>query len=200
MRHSSDRTCYIGYGKHVHDFNFGLSFSCLLFLFPKFYSYHSRMKVTGMEAHSYFFENFCQTEHTMITCNLGPENVPGLSYLQDVKDMDPNRISEEMVKCLSSIFLKLTKQSIGSEQDISSVVSRSTSSSISLRSYGSRSTVSCKTPMQSSEEIDFRDPYGVCADSEVRDVGPYKHLHDIITTSIDLSQIPIAIPFLRRLK
>lgn len=141
-----------------------------------------------------------QTEHTIVICNLGAENVPGLSSLQDMKDMDPNRLSEEMVKCLSGIVLKLTKQFIGSEQDISSVVSRSTSSSISSRSYGSRSTVSCKTPMQSSEEIDFRDPYGVCADSEARDVGPYKHLHDIITTSIDLSQIQIATPLLRRLK
>lgn len=141
-----------------------------------------------------------QTEHTMVTCNSGPENVSSLSSLQDVKDMDPNRLSEEMVKCLLSIFLKLTRQSIGSEQDISSVVSQSTSSSISSRSCGSRSTVSCKTPMESSEEIDFRDPYGVCADSEVRDVGPYKHLHDIIATSIDLSQIQITTPLLRRLR
>lgn len=141
-----------------------------------------------------------QTEHAMVTCNLGPDNVPILVSVQDVKDMDPNRLSEEMVKCLLSIFLRLAKQSIGSEQDMSPVVSRSTSSSISSRNYGSRGTVRCKTSMEISEEIDFRDPYGVCADSEVRDIGPYKHLHDIITTSIDLSQIQITAPLLRRLK
>eukprot|EP00253_Pinus_taeda_P008537 PITA_08537 len=148
----------------------------------------------------FFTENFRQTEHTMVTCNLGPDNVPILVSVQDVKDMDPNRLSEEMVKCLLSIFLRLAKQSIGSEQDMSPVVSRSTSSSISSRNYGSRGTVRCKTSMEISEEIDFRDPYGVCADSEVRDIGPYKHLHDIITTSIDLSQIHITTPLLRRLK
>ncbi|KAH9314252.1 hypothetical protein KI387_022879, partial [Taxus chinensis] len=141
-----------------------------------------------------------QTEHNTTTCNLGLEYVPNLSALQDGKSMDPNRISEEMVKCLLHIFLKLTRQSLGPEYDKSSVISRSTLSSLSSRSFGTRSTLSCKTPTDSSEEIDFRDPYGVCIDSESRDVGPYKHLHEIAANSIDISRMQNSLPLLKRLK
>lgn len=139
-----------------------------------------------------------QTQHSVITGNLEVEYVLPLSALQDGKNIDPNRISEEMVKCCLSIFLKLRRKSSGSEYDTSSVVSHSTFSSST--SFGSRNTLSCKMPIDSSEEINFRDPYGVCIDSELRDVGPYKHLHDIVANSIDLSQMQNSSPLLRRLK
>eukprot|EP01018_Ginkgo_biloba_P036653 Gb_17913 [translate_table: standard] len=141
-----------------------------------------------------------QTERNAVTCELGPENMLRLSALEDGENMDPNKLSEEMVKCLLGIFLKLTRQSIGPEYDTSSVVSRSTLSSVSSRSFGSRSTLSCKTPMDCSEEIDFRDPYGVCVESGLRDIGPYKHLHDIIASSIDFSRVQNSIFLLKRLK
>eukprot|EP01018_Ginkgo_biloba_P021407 Gb_10011 [translate_table: standard] len=141
-----------------------------------------------------------KAENTTVTPNFGPRKIPCLSVLEDGKSTQPNKLSEEIVKCLLSIFLKLTKPSLGTEYETSSMMSQSTVSTISSRSYVSRSSLSCKTPMDRSEEIYFRDPYGVCVESASRDIGPYKHLHDITASSFDLTRIPSSASLLRRLR
>ncbi|KAE8659087.1 hypothetical protein F3Y22_tig00116964pilonHSYRG00057 [Hibiscus syriacus] len=75
-------------------------------------------------------------------------------------DYGPNKVSEELVKCLSSVFLRM-----------SSMKRRSSAESFpSLSMSGSQ---------ESRDETKFRDPYGICSNFGRRDIGPYKHLISI---------------------
>ncbi|XWS14659.1 hypothetical protein CRYUN_Cryun35bG0028200 [Craigia yunnanensis] len=95
-------------------------------------------------------------------------------------DDGPNKVSEELVKCLSSILLRMSSTKI-----------KSTAESFpSLSVLGSQ---------ESSEETEFRDPYGICSNFG-RDIGPYKHLFSIDAGSINLNRTSNSFFLLRRLK
>lgn len=89
-----------------------------------------------------------------------------------------NKISEDVVKCLSSIFLRLSK-SKGKTME-----SELLSSVISLAFKG---------------DNEFRDPYGICSESR-RDIGPYKDLSVIEACSVDLKRKTNASFLINRLK
>ncbi|XP_039033241.1 uncharacterized protein LOC120169087 isoform X2 [Hibiscus syriacus] len=93
----------------------------------------------------------------------------------------PNKVSEELVKCLSGIFLRM-----------SSVKRNSTA-----ETFPSLSLIG---PEESSEETGFRDPYGICSNSGRRDIGPYKHLVSIGDDSINLNRTSSSLFLLHRLK
>ncbi|EOY14571.1 Uncharacterized protein TCM_033901 isoform 1 [Theobroma cacao] len=96
-------------------------------------------------------------------------------------DDEPNKVSEELVKCLSSIFLRM-----------SSTKRKSTAEgSPSLSMLGSQ---------ESSEETEFRDPYGTCSNFGRRDIGPYKNLFSIDAGSINPNRTSKSLFLLRRLK
>ncbi|XP_057723070.1 uncharacterized protein LOC130937543 isoform X1 [Arachis stenosperma] len=81
-------------------------------------------------------------------------------------DSTPNRISEDTVKCLCSIFLR-----IGTSNDF---------------------LMEPRTPpysdRESSKEKDqLCDPYGICSESKTTDVGPYKKFCEV-KGSVDLSR------------
>ncbi|KAK8601221.1 hypothetical protein V6N12_051062 [Hibiscus sabdariffa] len=98
-----------------------------------------------------------------------------------LKDDGPNKVSEELVKCLSSIFLRM-----------SSVKRNPTAETFpSLSLFGSQ---------ESSEETEFRDPYGICSSSGRRDIGPYKNLVSIGDDSINLNRTSNSLFLLHRLK
>lgn len=111
--------------------------------------------------------------------------------------MEPNLLSEEMVLCLSSIFLRLTRHSSASDWETSSNVSHSTLSSI--WSLTSRNSVSCNPSRDATEEIEFIDPYKICNESIRRNVGPYQYYQEITSSSLDYSKIPRAALFLKKL-
>ncbi|KAH9327266.1 hypothetical protein KI387_007444 [Taxus chinensis] len=138
--------------------------------------------------------------HTAVTTCFGPRMLPTLRIFDDGKNAQPNKLSEEIVKILLSIFSRLSRPSLAVDNETASIVSGSTFSSLSLRSYGSRSSLSFKTPIDRSEEIIFRDPYGVCSESFPRDIGPYKHFQDFTASSFDLSRIPGFASLLRRVR
>lgn len=96
-------------------------------------------------------------------------------------DDSPNRISENIVKCLSSILLRLgsTKNQSGAEN---------------LPSF---STLAAR---ESSEETNYRDPYGICSEFGKRDIGPYKKLCQIEAGSINLNRTANSMFLLSRLK
>lgn len=89
-----------------------------------------------------------------------------------------NKISEDVVKCLSSIFLRLSK-SKGKTME-----SELLSSVIDLAFEGDNK---------------FRDPYGIFSDSR-RDIGPYKDVSVIEACSIDLKRKTNAAFLINRLK
>lgn len=127
------------------------------------------------------------------------ETLPKLSssHLESGDIMEPNLLSEEMVLCLSSIFLRLTRHSSASDWETSSNVSHSTLSSI--WSLTSRNSVSCNPSRDVTEEIEFIDPYKICNESIRRNVGPYQYYQEITSSSLDYSKIPRAALFLKKL-
>ncbi|GAV69033.1 DUF547 domain-containing protein/Lzipper-MIP1 domain-containing protein [Cephalotus follicularis] len=92
----------------------------------------------------------------------------------------PNKVSEDVVKCLSSIFLRLS----------------------SMSNQGIADNLQCllQLPAQGFGETEFRDPYSICAEFGKRDIGPYKHLIAIEASSINPSRISLSFFLLRRLK
>lgn len=91
----------------------------------------------------------------------------------------PNEISEDILKCLSSIFLSMTTtNSSGMEMD----TLPSTSGSC-----------------ECSEEMEFRDPYNICSEFGRRDIGSYKHVHLIEASLIDPNWVANSL-LIRRLK
>uniref|UniRef100_A0A5B7BFS6 Ternary complex factor MIP1 leucine-zipper domain-containing protein n=1 Tax=Davidia involucrata TaxID=16924 RepID=A0A5B7BFS6_DAVIN len=94
----------------------------------------------------------------------------------------PNKISEDILKCLSSIFLRLStlKDKI--------VQSETSPSLVALSSNGN------------GRETDFHDPYGICSKFKKRDISSYKHLFAVEAGSIDLDQKTNAAFLIHRLK
>ncbi|XP_010268747.1 PREDICTED: uncharacterized protein LOC104605611 isoform X2 [Nelumbo nucifera] len=94
----------------------------------------------------------------------------------------PNKISEDILKCLSSIFLRMSRmKNRGTEPDMLSSLSGLTSN-------------------ETYEEPEFRDPYGICSEFGKRDIGPYKHLFVIEASSIDPNRRTNSLFLIRRLK
>eukprot|EP00249_Psilotum_nudum_P000374 c11746_g1_i1 orf=410-2389(-) len=128
------------------------------------------------------------------------KRVASITFFKDGDSTEPNRLSEELLRCLLCVYLKLSKPTALSDCDASSTVSHSTHSTASFRSYCSRSSASYNTPMDVSEEIEFRDPYGICAMTGPRDIGPYKHYHDITADAFDYSRIPRSNGLFKRMR
>ncbi|KDP31903.1 hypothetical protein JCGZ_12364 [Jatropha curcas] len=94
----------------------------------------------------------------------------------------PNKVSEDILKCLSSILLRLStsKEKTGE-----------------LRTLGSRSVL---VSPKSNEEREVWHPYDISGESSSRDIGPYKHLCAIESSSIDLNRTTNALFLIHRLK
>ncbi|CAL9126641.1 unnamed protein product [Musa acuminata var. zebrina] len=75
------------------------------------------------------------------------------------KSTVPNKLSEDILKCLMNIFLR-----ISSPKNTVDDMETSPSSSDSCESSGER---------------DSQDPYGICAEFGKRDIGPYKHFRSV---------------------
>ncbi|CAA2989740.1 Hypothetical predicted protein [Olea europaea subsp. europaea] len=93
-----------------------------------------------------------------------------------------NKISEDILKCLSSIFLRLNK------------LKGKTLNSESL------SSLVLKAFKENNVESDFRDPYCASSEFKKRDIGPYKHLCMIEAGSVDLNRKTNASFLIHRLK
>lgn len=96
-------------------------------------------------------------------------------------DESPNTISENILKCLTNIFLRMSSRK-----------GRTTADTLpSLMGYNS---------CESIEKKEFGDPYGICSKFERRDIGPYKHLYAIEASSINPNRTTISVFLVRRLK
>ncbi|CAL5372978.1 unnamed protein product [Camellia sinensis] len=80
-------------------------------------------------------------------------------------DSSPNKISEDVFKCLSNIFPRL--------------------STTKNRTVESKAIPSL---MLSNQETEFRDPYSMFSEFRKREIGPYKHLCSIEAGSIDFNR------------
>jgi len=97
-------------------------------------------------------------------------------------NITPNKLTEDIVKCLSSIFLRMStlKDKV-----------------VELGTFSSRATL---TSPEGDRGNEIRDPYGMSAQFKIRDIGSYKHLYAIEASSIDLNRTTSALFLLQRLK
>ncbi|KAE7999587.1 hypothetical protein FH972_003997 [Carpinus fangiana] len=94
-------------------------------------------------------------------------------------DSIPNKVSEDILKCLSSIFVRMSALK-------DKVVESETSQTLASHA--------------SNRETEFGDPYDTCSEFRNRDIGPYKHLCSIEATSVDLNRTTNALFLIQRLK
>ncbi|XP_002863751.2 uncharacterized protein LOC9299827 isoform X1 [Arabidopsis lyrata subsp. lyrata] len=83
---------------------------------------------------------------------------------------DPNKISEDLVKCLSNIFMRM------------STIKRS----------------AVTKSQENDKDTTFRDPYGICSSFSRRDIGPYKNFSDIEAASVNQNRTSSSSSFLIR--
>ena len=97
-------------------------------------------------------------------------------------DSTPNRISEDIVKCLCSIFLRIgtSKDNLGES-----------------KTTNFRSTSAFN---KCNKEKESYDPYGVCSDIGSRELGPYKNLCEVRASTVDLNRTTNVVFLIRRLK
>lgn len=86
-----------------------------------------------------------------------------------------NKISEDIIKCLSTIFLRLTR-------------------------FKGKTMDSEFFSHEGSMETDFRDPYGIASQHRSQDIGPYKYLCTIEACSMDFNRKANASFLINRLK
>ena len=91
----------------------------------------------------------------------------------------PNRISENILKCLSSILMRM------------SPAKGTTENQPSFSTLGIQ---------ESKERPEFWDPYGICSEFGKRDIGPYKQLYAVEAGSINPNRTSSSLFLLRRLK
>nr|GEX18118.1 hypothetical protein [Tanacetum cinerariifolium] len=97
-------------------------------------------------------------------------------------DSECNKVSENVLKCLIGIFLRLSKLK---------------AKTMDAEAFSNLMSLDLTSGDQGPF---FRDPYGVCVKSKRRDIGPYKDLFAIEASSIDFKKKTNASLLLRRLK
>ncbi|KAK4416217.1 hypothetical protein Salat_2447200 [Sesamum alatum] len=97
-------------------------------------------------------------------------------------ESEANRMSEDILKCLINIFVRLSS-SKGKTMD-----------------FESFSSLSAKALIENNVESNFRDPYCNFSELKKRDIGTYKHLYVIESRSVDLNRKTSASFLIRRLK
>ncbi|KAM7279381.1 hypothetical protein ACFE04_006515 [Oxalis oulophora] len=90
-------------------------------------------------------------------------------------DSNPNKVSEDILKCLSSTFLRMSSMSHKANAD-------------HFQADDNGGAEPC------------RDPYGICSDFEQRDIGPYKNFIEIEAGSFNPNRTSNSLFLLRRLK
>ncbi|KAJ6872260.1 hypothetical protein NC651_031383 [Populus alba x Populus x berolinensis] len=93
----------------------------------------------------------------------------------------PNKLSEDILKCLSSIFLRM-----------SSMKNRRTADNLSF--------LSTLVSQENEEEAECQDPYGICSEFGKRDIGPYKRFFSIESGTINPNRTSNSLFLLHRLE
>ncbi|XP_028070640.1 uncharacterized protein LOC114273070 [Camellia sinensis] len=136
-------------------------------------------------------------EHNMEVTN------PIQAEEESIQKWSPNKLSENIMKCLIFIFVRLLRTSKAMELEKSGPISRSANFSLSSRSFRV-DTISNSNASLLQKELRQQDPYGIfTTDGSIsRDIGPYKNL--VIFTSRNLDPKCIShsssIPLVQRLR
>ncbi|XP_020532512.1 uncharacterized protein LOC105628059 isoform X2 [Jatropha curcas] len=120
----------------------------------------------------------------------------------NIQQCQPNKLSENIIKCLNFIYIRLLRTSRAMELEKSGPISRSLQNSLISRSFRTDTTSNSKTNLLLQKESRQQDPYGIfnVEESIPRDIGPYKNLVIFTSSSMDPKCISSSssIPLLRR--
>lgn len=132
---------------------------------------------------------FTKCDDNLVQCRIveqAQESSSGSSddKIVDVEESEANKISEDILKCLMNIFVRLSSTK-GKTMDFDSF------SSLAAKASSIETNVA---------DSDFRDPYCNSYENKKRDIGPYKHLYAIEARSVDLNRRTNATFLIRRLR
>lgn len=141
------------------------------------------------------------------TSDLPPKSVsiPIHSEDNNTQNWPPNKLSEEILKCLNFIYIRLLRTTRQIELEKSGLISRSSlHTSLSSRSFRADIGPNSKSNVLLQKESRQQDPYGVfdMEESIPRDIGPYKNLVIFTSSSMDPKYLsnPTSIPLLKKLR
>ncbi|KAL2488682.1 hypothetical protein Fot_41974 [Forsythia ovata] len=104
--------------------------------------------------------------------------------VESIHKWPPNKLSENIMKCLIFIFVRLLRTSRAMELEKSGPIARSTNFSLSFRA---ETSLNSKTSLMFQKDSRQQDPYGIFDSEEsiTRDIGPYKNLVRFTSSSMD---------------
>ncbi|KAH0452702.1 hypothetical protein IEQ34_020001 [Dendrobium chrysotoxum] len=114
----------------------------------------------------------------------------------------PNKLSEEILKCLICIFLRLMRKSRPMELEKLNKISRYSNSISRTKSSRMVNSLNLNSSPNTYRQPVQKDPYGIfhVQDSLVRDIGPYKNLVRFASSSLELKGIFNCLPLLKKLR
>lgn len=125
-------------------------------------------------------------DDTFVQCRIVEQAQESSSGSSDDRALDveseANKMSEEILNCLISIFVRL---------------STSKGKTMDLESF---SSLAAKAISENNVESNFRDPYCISSELKKRDIGTYKYLYVIEASSVDLNRKTNALFLIRRLR
>ncbi|XWS53308.1 hypothetical protein CRYUN_Cryun11dG0145900 [Craigia yunnanensis] len=120
---------------------------------------------------------------------------------ENSQNWHPNKLSENIMKCLNFIFVRLLRTSRAMELEKSGPIMNTP---LSSRSFRVENTLNPKSSLALQKESRQQDPYGIfdMEESIPRDVGPYKNLVIFTSSSMDPKCISSSssIPLLKKLR
>ncbi|GMI92135.1 hypothetical protein like AT5G60720 [Hibiscus trionum] len=121
---------------------------------------------------------------------------------ENSQNWHPNKLSENIMKCLNFIFVRLLRTSRAMELEKSGPITRFMGTPLSSRSFRVESTLNPKSSLGSQKESRQQDPYGIfdMEESIPRDIGPYKNLVIFASSSMDPKCISSSVPLLKKLR
>ncbi|MBA0784352.1 hypothetical protein Gotri_001936 [Gossypium trilobum] len=148
---------------------------------------------------------YFKTRESIVEANLDlPPKSPSSALIVEKSSQNwhPNKLSENIMKCLHFIFVRLLRTSRAMELEKSSNVTRSMNTPLSSRSFRVENTLNPKSNPQ--KKLRQQDPYGIfnMEGSIPRDIGPYKNLAMFTSSSMDPNCISTlsSIPLLKKLR
>ncbi|KAG8387641.1 hypothetical protein BUALT_Bualt02G0042500 [Buddleja alternifolia] len=128
-------------------------------------------------------------------------STPLHSEEETIQRWPPNKLSENIMKCLIFIYVRLLRTSRVMELEKSGPIARSTNFSLSFRAEPSSNS---KISLMFQKDSRQQDPYGIFDSEEsiTRDIGPYKNLVRFTSSSMDLKciQNSSSVPLFQKLK
>lgn len=113
--------------------------------------------------------------------------------------MNPNELSEELLKCLIGIFLELNQTSLDKEG--SPIGQKLALTCMNSKGFMGKTSFNCKPPtFLFNYNSSNSDPYGILPDLDARDVGPYKNYIQIPSSSLDITRFSECLTGFRKLR